>query len=190
MPPKNPDGLIKSMTCYGKPVYLKGKEPGPVLTRELVSRYYHPYHRKIREIISNPDIQLALDCHSMAAAAPLIAPDTGERRPLICLGNVHGLSCTPEIIGRLARCFCTAFSLSETDVAVNRPFSGGYITRTYGCNSDSESCIPWVQVELNRSLYLQSPWFDRPSLRIDDSRLEELNLMFEETLELFFNMSV
>jgi formiminoglutamase len=193
IPPRNPDGLIKSMTCYGKPIYIKGKEPGPALMRKLVSRYYHPYHRKIREIIKNNknrEILLALDCHSMAVTAPAVAPDTGEQRPLICLGNVHGQSCPAEIVGRLAECFCSAFSIDEDDIAINRPFSGGYITRTYGCDSGSESCIPWVQVELNRSFYLRAPWFDRSSLRIDHGRLEELNAMFARTLELFFKTGV
>lgn len=182
MPPGNPDGLIKSKTCYGKPIYIEGKEPDTPLVERLISRYYEPYHRKIRERLHNEKFSLALDCHSMAAVGPAIAPDTGEARPLICLGNVRGQSASPETAARLADCFRTAFSLRESDVTVNRPFAGGYITRTYGNNP-----VPWVQVELNRSLYLSEPWFERSALRMDHNRLKELNAMFEKALELFFS---
>ncbi|UCH95710.1 MAG: N-formylglutamate amidohydrolase, partial [Candidatus Aminicenantes bacterium] len=74
LPPKNPDGIIKSMTCYKKPIYIKGKEPDEPLRQILVERYYHPYHRKLREITSqNKEVKLALDCHSMAAEPPPLA---------------------------------------------------------------------------------------------------------------------
>lgn len=182
MPPEDPDGLIKSKTCYGKSIYIKGKEPDAPLVEHLISRYHEPYHQKIRELTHNRKSTLALDCHSMAAVAPVIAPDSGKTRPLLCLGNVQGQSASQKMTERLADCFRTAFSLGEADVTVNRPFSGGYITQIYGNNP-----VPWVQVELNRSLYLSEPWFERSSLRMDKDRLKELNAMFEQALELFFN---
>ena len=49
LPPKNPDGIIKSMTCYKKPIYIKGKEPDEPLRKILIEQYYLPYHRKIQE---------------------------------------------------------------------------------------------------------------------------------------------
>ncbi len=45
MPPENPDGLIKSMTCYEKSIYIKGKEPDESLRNMLIEFYYNPYHR-------------------------------------------------------------------------------------------------------------------------------------------------
>jgi len=185
LPPRNPDGLIKSMTCFQKPIYIKGKEPGDSLTRKLIERYYLPYHAGIREILSRETILLALDCHSMAAEAPAIAPDAGkkEKRPLVCLGNVHGKSCSNETVEKLCDCVCRAFSLKPSEVTVNRPFSGGYITRTYGGNP-----VPWVQVELNRSLYLAPPWFDPVNLQIHRNRLRQLNRQFENMLRFFFGM--
>ena len=69
-------------------------------------------------------------------------------------------------------------------MTINKPFSGGYITRAYGMRP-----VPWVQVELNRSLYLAPPWFDRAGLRMDKTRLRELNRMFEHALELYFTKS-
>lgn len=181
LPPVKNDGLVKRVTCQRKPVYIEGKEPGPALMEQLISRYYVPYHREIRESIHGRKLIMGLDCHSMAAVAPAVAPDTGRKRPLICLGNVYGRSCSYKTVQRLAAAFRTAFSLEKFDITVNRPFNGGYITRTYGGNP-----IPWVQVELNRSLYLAPPWFDRSGLRIDNDRLSALKMMFAKTLELFF----
>jgi N-formylglutamate deformylase len=218
LPPKNPDGIIKSMTCYKKPIYIKGKEPNKPLRQTLIEHYYLPYHKKLQEITSqNKELKLALDCHSMAAEPPPIAPDkTNEKflrggarkaqsagreannlidamrkapcamrlppgRPLICLGNAHGKACSQEIVKQLAKCFCEAFQLEEKDITINQPFAGGYITRTYGNNP-----LPWVQVEMNRSLYLADPWFDPITLQVDNYRLMELNDRFKKTLELYF----
>jgi formiminoglutamase len=187
LPPKNPDGLIKSMTCYKKPIYIPGKEPDEYLRKTLIDRYYLPYHRKIREVVDSGKAVLALDCHSMAAHPPPIAPDRGglpkRERPAVCLGNAYGKSSDMHVMTKLARCFCRAFSLERHEVTFNEPFSGGYITRAYGMNP-----IPWVQVELNRSLYLSPPWFDHPALEMDPRRLEELNRMFETALRLYFDM--
>jgi formiminoglutamase len=187
LPPKNPDGIIKSMTCYKKPIYIKGKEPDQSLRQILIERYYIPYHRKVKEIVSqNKELKLALDCHSMAAEPPPIAPDTPtKKRPLICLGNAHGKACDPDMVKKLAKCFCEAFELEEKDVTINQPFAGGYITRTYGNNP-----LPWVQVEMNRSLYLSSPWFDPITLHVDNHRLMELNDRFKKALELYFKIKV
>jgi N-formylglutamate deformylase len=218
LPPKNPDGIIKSMTCYKKPIYIKGKEPDESLRRTLIERYYLPYHRKIQEITSqNKELKIALDCHSMAAEPPPIAPDRTNKkflqggareaqsagraaknifdakrkspcamrlppgRPLICLGNAHGKACDQVIVKKLAKCFCQAFQLEEKDITINQPFAGGYTTRTYGNNP-----LPWVQVEMNRSLYLAAPWFDPITLQVDNHRLMELNDRFKKTLELYF----
>jgi len=185
LPPKNPDGIIKSMTCYKKPIYIKGKEPDEALRQTLIERYYLPYHRKVQEITSqNRELKLALDCHSMAAEPPPIAPDKpNKKRPLICLGNAHGKACDQGMVKKLAKCFCEVFLLEEKDISVNQPFAGGYITRTYGNNP-----LPWVQVEMNRSLYLTSPWFDPIALQVDNYRLMELNDRFKKTLELYFNI--
>ena len=74
--------------------------------------------------------------------------------------------------------------MEKDDVTINDPFAGGYITRTYGNNP-----VPWVQVEMNRSLYLSSPWFDPVALTVASHRLTKLNNKFKMALELYFNGS-
>ena len=181
-PPENPDGVVKTQTCHGRIIYLPGKELDDKWIQRILDTYYVPFHQSISSALAeHSDLQLALDCHSMEKVAPAISPDPGELRPLICLGNNHGKSCPPEMTERLAACFCKGFGLQEQDVVLNKPFAGGYITRKYG-----EGTLPWVQVEMNRILYLSDPWFDADTLTVAPQRLLYLNQCFRKTLTLFF----
>ena len=183
MPPKNPDGLIKSMTCYQKPIYVANKEPDESLRTLLIELYYLPYHRTIQKSLQELDLQLCLDCHSMAAIAPGISPDgNNKKRPLFCLSNQDGKTSSDEMINLLADCISEAYSVDRTDVSINDPFHGGHITKTYGNNP-----IPWIQIEMNRDLYLSSPWFDAERLTVFPEHLQKLKNSFEKTLTLFFS---
>ncbi len=181
LPPIQPDGIVKSMTCYENPIYKKAKEPDSKLTHKLIKKYYEPYHTQIIGATKFLDLKLALDCHSMAAVAPDISPDPGKERPLICLGNCFGKSCSMNTTVKLAECFMHAFGLREKDIKINKPFFGKYTTQRYG-----NKPVPWIHLELNRKLFLEEPWFDSNSLKIDKKRLLKLNYMFEMALRLFF----
>jgi N-formylglutamate deformylase len=183
MPPDNPDGLIKSMTCYEKPIYIKGKEPDKFLRDSLIEFYYVPYHKAIQKSISELDLKLCIDCHSMASVAPGISPDgANKKRPLFCLSNQDGKTCSNEMIELLADCISHSYSIDRKEISINSPFLGGYITKTYGNNP-----LPWIQVEMNRSLYLSPPWFNPENLSVEKTHLENLKNQFENSLELFFS---
>lgn len=182
LPPKNQDGVIKEYTIYRKKIYLDGLAPDKKLIQDLLEKYYYPYHLKLQQysseiFLSKNTVKLALDCHSMANIGPEFSPDKGQKRPLFCLGNVHNSSCGSEIVFRLADCLRKIFDLKETDISLNNPFKGGHITRKYG-----NKPIPWIQVEMNRVLYLKSPWFDAETLIIDPERLKYLNQKFQEVI--------
>jgi formiminoglutamase len=183
LPPQNPDGLIKSATCYGKPIYKKGSEPDDSLTSVLIELYYKPYHQSIQKSIHDLDLQLCLDCHSMASVAPNISPDGNKKkRPMFCLSNQDGKTSSNEMIELLASCISESFEIERKEISLNDPFHGGHITRTYGNNP-----LPWIQVEMNRDMYLSKAWFDAETLSIDSSRLRDLNRQFENSLNLFFS---
>jgi len=183
LPPQNPDGLIKSTTCYQKKIYIKGKEPDESLTKKLIQSYYFPYHRSIQKSLRELDLQLCLDCHSMASHAPNISPDgKNKERPLFCLSNQNGKSSSNKMIELLADCISESFQINRNQILLNNPFLGGYITKTYGNNP-----IPWIQIEMNRKLYLTDPWFDKDSLTLEQSHSKKLNKQFEESLSLFFS---
>lgn len=181
LPPEQPDGIVKSMTCYKNTIYKKGKEPDEKLRTKLIKKYYDPYHTEIIGATKFLDFKLALDCHSMAPVAPDISPDVGKERPLICLGNCYGKSCPMDTTVKLAECFMHAFGLREQDIKINKPFFGKYTTQKYG-----NKPVPWVHVELNRKLFLEKPWFNSATQKVDKKRLLKLNYMFEMALRLFF----
>ncbi|MDE0344096.1 MAG: N-formylglutamate amidohydrolase [Deltaproteobacteria bacterium] len=183
-PPKNPDGVVKTLTCVGKTIFAPGRELDAPVTETLLERYYEPYHRRLGSAVQSAGARLALDCHSMQAVGPVISPDAGRPRPVFCLGNARGDACSDEVTQRLADCLRRAFDLREDDVTLNEPFSGGYITRAYGGRP-----LPWIQVEMNRSLYLASPWFERATLAMDPRRLAEIRGRFESALRRFFDSS-
>ncbi len=178
MPPNNPDGLIKSKTCYDKPIYTNGKEPDDSLKKMLIELYYSPYHQTIQKSLEELDLKLCLDCHSMASSAPYFSPDkTQSKRPMFCLSNNDGQTSSQEMIESLADCISKAYSIDRDEISLNDPFHGGHITKTYGNNP-----VPWIQVEMNRALYLSEKWFDSEMLSMKTERLQELNNMFENTV--------
>ncbi len=135
---RSKDGVIKTHTCWDVPVYRE--EPSAEAVRELLNDEYTPYHERLTDAASW-GLKLAVDCHTMAAIAPPVAPDPGQERPLVCLGDNHGRTLPPGWMDQLVKAFGAAF---ETEVAVNEPFAGGHITRTHGKE------MPWVQLELSR----------------------------------------
>jgi len=179
-PPEFPDGIIKSHTCYGKQIYKRFPYKDKI--KALIQSYYEPYHKQIKHALADdPHIELALDCHSMASVGPKYSKDKGKKRPLMCLGNVWGKTCPASVIIQMSECFCCSFGFKSTDIQINKPFSGGYITQTYGMGN-----IPWIQVEISRALYLSAKYFDPKSLQMNINRLNELNHMFQEGLRLYF----
>ncbi len=181
LPPHNPDGVIKASTCYRKPVYHQGYAPDAYLSERLLANYYYPYHQQLQEAVKLPGLKLALDCHSMAAIGPPISPDAGQQRPAFCLGNRHHQTCPRPLLESLANALRRSFGLDDAGVALNTPFSGGYITRHYGGRP-----LPWIQVEMSRALYLEPPWFNAATLTVAPERLRELREKFYQALCIFF----
>jgi len=178
----HPDGVIKSVTCYNKPVYRPGCFPDRDLIDKLIRDYHKPFHDKIRLALQNDEIAMGLDCHSMAAQGPPTAKDRGRRRPMINIGNVMGRSCSMDHANELAGCFRDIMDLSETDVKINEPFSGGFITRSYATAE-----TPWIQIEISRAIYLRPPWFDQTTLAVSHQRLSELNCLMWQVIQRFWS---
>jgi formiminoglutamase len=158
LPGKKPDGIVKVRTIDGKEVYRPGKFPDMTTIHRLMMEHYFPYHQRIDELIDTRAVRIAFDCHSMLPVGSCGQSDAGKPRPLICLGNNgdrHGrarkgsiATCPAAWTGALADAFRDEFSLGR-EVAVNNPFSGGFIANAHFWHKG----VPWVQIEVNRSLY-------------------------------------
>lgn len=177
LPPANPDGVVKTATCLGRGIYSPGFQQTPRLTQVLIDRYYEPYHARLRELVKLEGLKLALDCHSMLPYPPSMAPDVERPRPTFCISNNDGATCPHAWMEELALALASAFEVGLGEIGMNDPFKGGFITRSYGMRP-----LPWIQVEINRSLYLDRQWFDELNLDVDSRRLRDLRSRFSGAL--------
>jgi formiminoglutamase len=200
LPPKVPDGAVKSATAFGRRVWLDGAEPNEAETGSLLERFWHPYHRRLDELLAKHEgtVRLLIDCHTMASIGP---GGARRRRPLVCLGNLgtpsgatghHGRLSLPQAhLLRLHTIMAEVFA-REIDsctiprpVRLNQPFPGGYIVQRVSAQGF------WaLQIELSRELYLRPPWFDQKTGQIDEGRLKELNAKLREALSRFVSSSL
>jgi formiminoglutamase len=137
------DGVVKTHTCWNEPVY--STPLGEELAERLLEQYYRPNHARLTAL-AGASVHLGIDCHTMAAHGPPVGPDPGPERPWVCLSNGDG-TCPREWMDALAGCFARAFG---REPSINRPFKGGYITRTHAAE------MPWVQLELSRAPFMSS----------------------------------
>lgn len=186
LPPEQPDGVIKSHTCHGVPVYRdalwRDQALVDALTHDLLTKYYYPYHRTLEtRLAQSDDLALMIDCHSMEAVGPKIGPDCGVARPTICLGTRFGESCSASIARHMAHALRRAFGLRADQITIDEPFAGGYIIRHYGHNP-----LPCLQIELNRGLYLDQTREGRWRYRINQEKIAQMRQQFSDALALFF----
>ena len=160
LPLKDPDGVIKVRTIDGRQVYLPGQLPDLPRVHRWMMQWYFPYHQRIDELIDSHPVRICFDCHSMLPFGSKEQADAGRTRPLICLGNYGDkdgrarpgniTTCPPGWIRLLAGEFEEVFP-DPGSVAINTPFSGGFISNAHYWRKG----IPWIQIEVNRQLYEQ-----------------------------------
>lgn len=176
-PPQSPDGVVKAATCLKRPIYRPGREPGQALTERLLRRYHAPYHAELAAAAARPGLKLALDCHSMLPVGPPVSRDVGRPRPVFCLSNREGVTAPGDLLVELAGALARAFEVPPSLIGLNDPFKGGYIITRHGVGP-----VPWIQVEMNRCLYLEEPWFHQANLSVSPERIAQLRACFLDAL--------
>lgn len=192
-PPEHPDGVVKSVTLYGKKVWNDGEFPTDDEVRRLLDRYHRPYHEVLERTAVRGAVRLGLDCHSMAPVGPPNAPDPGQDRPLFCLGNLgdeegggDDITCPQAWMVAFRRAleeeFAAVAGAGDQLVAFNRPYAGGYILRRHG-----HGRTPWIHLVINRRLYLKTEEGESGGEVPDSERetIAELRLRLFRTLTRF-----
>ncbi len=131
------DGVVKSHTCWDVPVWKQ--RPDDALFAEVIERYHAPYHARLAGLAGKTAV--AVDCHTMAAVGPPVAPDPGRPRPLACIGIGDG-TCPRPWAEALAKHLRTTLGGLVT---INDPFRGGYVIRHHS------AAMPWLMLELSRT---------------------------------------
>ena len=168
-------GVIARRSFGGLPVFLPGSEPDPGERSRRLSLYYWPYHMRLAQALHSGQARVLLDCHAMDPVGPPKAPDAGQDRPQVALGNRRGQTCPQPLLETLAR----ALEAQGLEVALNHPYSGGHITGHYG-RALMERGLAAAQIELNKALFL-----DLEAQELEPEGLERTRRQVRAGLEAF-----
>jgi N-formylglutamate amidohydrolase len=145
-------GTLARVVAENKPIYAERLTMADARMR--IEGIYQPYHQTLQRLLSESvsrfGVAVLIDCHSMPRLAR-----SGERpSPDVVLGDRYGTTCAPAIID-LAD---TVFSAAGLRVARNRPYAGGFATRTYGRPPHS---VHALQIEVSRHLYMDETTLEK-----------------------------
>lgn len=138
-------GTIARVVAENKPIYRERLTLEDARMR--IEGIYHPYHQALQNLLSDAvntfGVALLVDCHSM----PRITRTGDRSAPDVVLGDRYGTTCAPAILDLVD----TIFTAAGLKVARNRPYAGGFSTRTYG---RPQHGVHALQIELSRHLYM------------------------------------
>ncbi len=190
---QGPKGLIPRIDYYGRVIYHRSLVPDRSEREYRLRKYYLPFHKQLRDALDRTDIIGLFDCHSLNGIGPSEAPDAGEKRKDIILGNngnkqgfldptLGRTTCNTETI-ELMR---DIFKGKGFSVSLNDPYSGGYISTHYG-----RACVETgrfaVQIEINQDLFLEPKGKEIDFKKLDDVKagvfesFEELGEKWQST---------
>ncbi len=170
-----PRGVIPQIDYHGRPVYGAGLSPGKYEIERRLRGGYWPYHQRLTKALARPDTRGLIDCHSLNGVGPPGAPDRGKKRKDIVLSNngdlrgdtvpfLGGITCPAKAMRRIKE----TFEKNGLSVAINDPYSGGFIIRHHGKEAINRGKFAF-QIEINQDLFMDP--LDR---RIVGERLEEV----------------
>ena len=138
-------GTLARVVAENKPIYRDRLTLDDARMR--IEGIYQPYHATLQRLLSEAyaafGVAVLVDCHSMPRLAR-----TGDRLgPDIVLGDRYGTTCAPILMDLAEMVFAGA----GLRVARNRPYAGGFATRTYG---RPQHGVHALQVEISRHLYM------------------------------------
>ena len=147
---KSPSDIHWQQTTLGTPLIKKAISQKR--HQLLIKKYFDPFHKKIKSHIETLKKQgkkpiYLLDLHSMPSKASPFHKDQGQSRTEVVIGDNEGKSCSVFFRDLVL----TAYQKAGFKTALNDPYSGGAITKTYGQAHEKQEA---VQIELNRKLYM------------------------------------
>jgi len=143
-------GVVPRLGGDGKTLY-RGRLPLDEVRRRIET-VHRPYHAALAQLMMVArdvfGLAVLVDWHSMPALAAEAERRRGGLKPDIVLGDRYGQSAALEYSGVVR----AAFEGRGQQVAMNRPFAGGYTTQ---CWARPDEGFHALQVEIDRSVYLE-----------------------------------
>lgn len=144
-------GTLARIVGIGEPIYKR-----KLYFREAeqrITQCWQPFHAALTGLIAECQGQfgycLVLDCHSMPS--PI---NRTESLPDIILGDGHGTTCSPALSTYVE----SSLSGLGFSTCRNKPYAGGFITRSYG---RPQKGVQAIQIEIARGLYMNERQFTR-----------------------------
>jgi len=138
-------GTLARVVAENKPIYRERLTLADARMR--IEGIYQPYHATLQkllgEALSSFGAAVLIDCHSM----PRLARSGDRLAPDVVLGDRYGTTCATSLVDLCEM----VFSGAGLRVARNRPYAGGFVTRTYG---RPQHGIHALQIEVSRHLYM------------------------------------
>ena len=147
------DGRIITSICpetnfLGENIYIDGYQPSSVEISKRIKNYFLPYHNKIDDLIAGflktHKKVFFWDAHSISRFVPTIHPSPF---PDLIIGDNNGLSCE----NKFTKICQKILGNSNFDLNYNKPFRGGYLTRSKG---NPNKKINAIQLEMSKDLYM------------------------------------
>jgi N-formylglutamate deformylase len=137
-------GVLPRVAAHGQQIYAGKLDPADAAAR--IAALHRPWHDRLETLLGRARLRhghaILLDCHSMPTP-------TGLRPPQIVLGDRHGQTAAPALMGIVEQHFTSL----GWRVARNTPYAGGYTTETHGAVADG---IHAIQIEIDRAMYMDA----------------------------------
>ncbi len=160
-------GTLARVVAENKPIYRERLTFEDAQMR--IEGIYLPYHAALQNLLSEAvasfGVALLIDCHSM----PRLQRAGDRPVPDIVLGDRYGTTCAPGLVDLVE----TVFVGAGLRVARNRPYAGGFATRTYG---RPQHGVHTLQVEVSRHLYMNEATLTK------NSNFEPLRLLIDRLI--------
>lgn len=147
-------GTLARVVAENKPIYRERLTLEDARMR--IEGIYHPYHAALQKLLSdsvaNFGVAVLIDCHSM----PRVGRNGERAAPDVVLGDRYGTTCAPALVDLVE----TVFVGAGLRVARNRPYAGGFCTRSYG---RPQHGVHALQIELSRHLYMNEATLEQTS---------------------------
>ena len=170
-------GTLARVVAENKPIYRERLTLEDARMR--IEGIYQPYHATLQKLLSESlgafGAAVLIDCHSM----PRLARSGDRLAPDIVLGDRYGTTCATSLVDLCEMVFAGA----GLRIARNRPYAGGFCTRTYG---RPQHGIHALQIEVSRHLYMNEVTLEKnegfPAMRQLLERLLIALISFESGL--------
>ncbi len=136
-------GVLPRVAAHGLDIYRRRIAPEEARLR--IEQLHRPWHDQLGVLLARARARhgyaILVDCHSMPRPAGILPPQ-------IILGDRHGASAAPALVGLMERHFAAA----GWRVGRNIPYAGGHTTEHHAAPAAG---IHTVQVEIDRALYME-----------------------------------